>query len=111
MIIWKRLGKALNIKIVWAEEVALGEFPTALKSGRIDAMCASIFVTSARARVVDFVTPLYYVPIHAFARVGDNRFDHFKPDQFNDPAYSIATLEGGVTSILHTIYLPKNKSL
>jgi ABC-type amino acid transport substrate-binding protein len=103
------LGQALNLKIVWAEEVALGEVPAALKSGRIDAMCASTFVTSARARVIDFVTPFYYVPIHAFASADDNRFTHFTPDRFNTPAYTVSTLEGGVTSILQKVYLPKTK--
>ena len=103
------LGQALKIKIIWSEEVALGEFPAALKTGRIDAMCASTFVTSERARVVDFVTPLYYVPLHAYARIDDQRFNDFTPDTFNDPAYKVAILEGGVTSIIQHTYLPNAK--
>jgi hypothetical protein len=50
----EEIGRALKLKIVWAEEVALGEFPTAIAAGRIDAMCSSTFVTSERARVTRF---------------------------------------------------------
>jgi ABC-type amino acid transport substrate-binding protein len=103
------IGKALNLKIEWTEEIALGEFPTALKSGRIDAMCASTFVTSARARVIDFVTPIYYLPIHAYARADDKRFDAFTTEKFNLPDYTVATLEGGVTSIIQKQYMPQTK--
>jgi ABC-type amino acid transport substrate-binding protein len=103
------LGHVLKLKIIWAEEVSLGEFPAALKSGRIDAMCASTFVTSERARAVDFITPLYFVPLHAYARLDDNRFDNFTADKFNNPAYKVIILEGGVTSIIQHYFLPDTK--
>jgi polar amino acid transport system substrate-binding protein len=103
----EEMGRALKLKIVWAEEVALGEFPTAIAAGRIDAMCSSTFVTSERSRAVDFITPPYYVPLHAYARAEDNRFDNFTADKFNDPAYKVIILEGGVTSIIQHYYLPK----
>lgn len=105
----EEMGKVLKLKIVWAEEVGLGDFPAALASNRIDAMCASTFVTSERARAVDFITPLYFVPLHAYARVDDARFDNFTADKFNDPAYTVAILEGGVTSIIQHYYLPQAK--
>ncbi|MCI5060578.1 MAG: transporter substrate-binding domain-containing protein, partial [Alphaproteobacteria bacterium] len=34
------LGTALGLEIEWTEEIGWGEFPTALKTGRIDVMCA-----------------------------------------------------------------------
>jgi polar amino acid transport system substrate-binding protein len=103
------MGKVLRLKIIWAEEVGLGDFPVALQTGRIDAMCSSTFVTSERARGVDFIAPLYYVPLHAYARTDDNRFDQFTTEKFNDPAYKVMTLEGGVTSIIQHYYLPKTQ--
>lgn len=103
----EELGGALHLKIVWAEEVALGDVPAALQSGRIDAMCSSTFVISERARVMDFIQPLYFVPLHAYARVDDSRFDGFTTEAFNTAAYKVAILEGGVTSIIQRYYLPQ----
>jgi polar amino acid transport system substrate-binding protein len=103
------VGKSLKLKIVWSEEVGLSDYPAALKSGRIDAMCSSLYVTPERARVTDFVTAAYYVPLHAYARAKDNRFDHFTAEKFNDPKYSVVILEGGVTSIIQHQYLPDAK--
>jgi ABC-type amino acid transport substrate-binding protein len=105
----EEMGKALKLKIVWAEEIGLGDYPAALKSGRIDAMCSSLYVTSERARVTDFITPAYYLPLHAYARTNDSRFKNFTPEKFNDPKYSVVILEGGVTSILQHVYFPNAK--
>ena len=58
------LGKALSLKVEWAEEIGLGDAPAALESGRIDAMCAGMFLTAQRARANDFVMPIYYLPMY-----------------------------------------------
>ena len=105
----EELGRALQLKIVWAQEIGLGDYPPALNAGRIDAMCGGIFATSARARAVDFITPAYYVPLHAYARIDDDRFQGFNVDKFNDVAYKVAILEGGVTSIIRALQLPKTQ--
>lgn len=105
----EELGRALRLKIIWAEEIGLSDYPAALRAGRIDAMCSSLYVTSERARVTDFITPAYYVPLHAYARADDNRFDKFTTEKFNTPDYKVAILEGGVTSILQHVYLPQAK--
>lgn len=104
----EELGRVLGLKIVWAEEIGLADYPAALESGRIDIM-TNVYVTSPRARAVDFITPAYYVPLHAYARANDKRFDNFTPEKFNKPDYSVAILEGGVTSILQKEMLPQTK--
>lgn len=105
----EELGKALKLKIIWSEEIGLADYPAALASGRIDAMCSSLYVTSERARATDFITPLYYVPLHAYSRTDDQRFKNFKAEKFNSPDYTVAILEGGVTSIIQRYYLPNAK--
>ena len=105
----EELGRSLKLKIIWSEEIGLGDYPAALASGRIDAMCSSVYVTAERARVNDFIAPLYYLPLHAFTRKDDNRFDGFAVEKFNNPAYTVAILEGGGTSILQRYYLPQAK--
>lgn len=105
----EELGKALKLKIEWAEEIGLADYPAALKAGRIDAMCSSLYVTSERARANDFMTPIYYVPLHLYVRAKDDRFNNLSIAQLNNPQYSVAILEGGVTSILQRYYLPQAK--
>ncbi len=65
------LGKNLGIKMIWSTELGTGEFISALQSGRIDAMCASIWPNAVRAKDIDFVRPVYFSPIYAYARSND----------------------------------------
>jgi len=62
-------------------EIGLADFPAALESGRIDAMCSGVFHSSERARVMDFVEPPYYFPFFAFSRKGDARFEKINNPQ------------------------------
>lgn len=105
-----KIGEALHLEIEWTEEIGLGDYPAALESGRIDAMCSGIWVTAERGRVTDFVDPIYYLPLYAYARTGDTRFDK---DIFrlNDPQYKLVILEGGATASIQRQMFPKNKPL
>lgn len=104
------LGKALNLKIEWAEELGWGEFPTALDSGRIDALCSGGWANSARARVIDFVRPIIYQPMYAYARIDDKRFDN-KLSAINDPAVTILTVEGATGGLVAAQDFPKAKNM
>lgn len=104
------LGKALSLKVEWAEEVGLGEYPAALESERIDVMSGGVYITSERARAVDFCMPAYYLPLYLYARTDDTRFDRINAegdDFLNDSQYTFAILEGGVTSTLRRNMFPK----
>lgn len=104
------LGKDLSLKIKWAEEIGMGDAPAALESGRIDAMCAGMWITAQRARANDFVMPLYYLPLYMYAQTGDTRFD---ADMMvlNDKRYTLAIMEGGATSTLQKQIFPNVKTL
>ena len=104
------IGKALSLKVEWAEEIGLADFPAALESGRIDAMCSGVFPSSERARVMDFVEPPYYFPFFAFSRKGDARFEK-DATILNDKKYKIAILEGGITSIIRRQIFPEAQAL
>ena len=103
----EQLGHNLHLKIDWAEEIGLGDYPTALQNGRIDAMCSSIWINGARARAHDFVSPLFYLPLYLYTRTGDTRFDK-DPMLLNDPKYKLAILEGGATDIIRREMFPKS---
>ena len=52
------LGKKLNLKIDWNLEVGLGDLVEAIRLDRVDAYCAGLWNNPARAKNVDFNTPV-----------------------------------------------------
>ncbi|MDD3182760.1 MAG: transporter substrate-binding domain-containing protein [Alphaproteobacteria bacterium] len=104
------MGKALSLKIDWAEEMGWALFPTALKSGRIDAFCVGAWPSAARAREVDQTGPLSYQPYYAYVRPDDARFDN-KIEAANDPSISISTMDGDTSQIISRSDFPKAKLL
>lgn len=87
------LAASINLKVEWTEEVGWAEFAEALKQGRIDAFCFTAFQNAQRGRVVNFVRPIAFTPMHAYARTGDARFDD-NYDALNDPNVTVATVDG-----------------
>ena len=87
------LGRQLELKIVWAEEVGFGDIPVALNTGRIDAMCSGTWTNPLRGKFVDFVTPVAYQAIQPYVRGNEHRFDN-QPDGFNHPNVKISVVDG-----------------
>jgi ABC-type amino acid transport substrate-binding protein len=104
------LGKALDLKIDWAEETSWGDFPAALENGRIDAMCAGVWPSSKRSRIIDYIRPIYYVPFMAYARAGDARFDN-RLEILNSPAYTLTMTDGETSSIVAYADFPDSKKI
>lgn len=104
------LGKSLSLKIEWTEEFGTGDFGLALKSHRIDAMCGSIWANAARAREMDFITPIYYTPIYAYVREGDKRFDN-NLNSINSPSVSIVTMDGEMAGLIADSDFPKARKI
>lgn len=103
------LAKNLSLKVDWVEEIGLADYPAALESGRIDAMCAGIWIRGSRARVHDYVSPVYYLPLYVYVREGDNRFDK-NPFILNNPEYTLAIMEGGATETVRQELFPDSKA-
>ncbi|HEU0117897.1 MAG TPA: transporter substrate-binding domain-containing protein [Alphaproteobacteria bacterium] len=70
------VGKALNLKIEWSEEMGWGDFPAALSVGRVDAFCAGAWPNASRASQIDFTVPISFQAIYAYVRADDKRFDN-----------------------------------
>ena len=104
------LGRALNLKIDWAEEIGWGDAVEALKTGRIDAFCSGLWPVAHRAPHMDFVTPILFEPLYIYAREGDTRFDNNKA-AINDPSVTIVSVEGGAPWIVAQKDFPKAKLL
>ena len=71
----EQMGRILGLKIEWVEEVGPREVPDHLASGAEDAMCFPLWPDGKNAAVLDFTEALDYMPIYAFARSDDQRFD------------------------------------
>lgn len=71
----ERLGLALNMKIEWAEDIDWGSLSTALKAGRVDAICAGAWANTKRGTDMLVVKPIWYNPVGTFVRADDTRFD------------------------------------
>lgn len=104
------LGQALHLKIEWTEEIGWGDFPEALNSGRIDAMCGGSWPNASRARVIDFVRPVFYAPVYAWVRTDDKRFDD-NLEAINDPNVMITIIEGTTMAVIAAQDFPKAKML
>jgi ABC-type amino acid transport substrate-binding protein len=93
------IGAHTGLKIEWTEEVGWGDYPAALDSGRIDAMCFGAWPKASIARQVMFTKPTYYLPINAYARAGDTRFDR-AIERADAPDVRISVMDGELSSEL-----------
>jgi len=103
------IGKHTGLNIVWTEEIPWGDYPTALNSGRIDAMCFGAWPKANIAREVLFTEATYYLPIKAYVREGDKRFDN-APDKINGPAVTISVMDSELSSELARTRFPHAKT-
>ncbi|MCF8495050.1 MAG: transporter substrate-binding domain-containing protein [Alphaproteobacteria bacterium] len=100
------LGKVLNLKVEWTEEVAFANMYEGLQSGRYDALCSGLLEKPERARVVLFSIPSNFGVTHAFVRADENRFNKgFGP--LNDPLVKISTIDGEIGQSIATEMFPQ----
>ena len=104
------IGVHTGLKIEWVEEVGWGDFPAALNSGRIDAMCFGAWPKATTAKAVLFTEPTYFLPINAYARHDDNRFDH-AIDKINSPDIKISTMDSELSSELAQTRFPRAQTI
>lgn len=104
------IGQHTGIKIEWAEEVGWGDFPAALNAGRIDAMCFGAWPKATTAKEVLFTEPTYFLPINAYVRAGDTRFDDAL-DKANSSDIKISTMDSELSSQLASSRFPKAQTI
>lgn len=102
----ERLGRDLNLKIVWAEEVGAADAYEGIRTGRTDLFCAPVTPTAARAAIVDFTRSIGYDPFYLYVRAGDERFDGGY-EKANDPQVLFLSLDGYVGATMTKEEFPK----
>lgn len=106
--IMKEIGMATGLKVEFTQEIDWGQIAEALKTNKIDAMCAGMVATPKRGTVMAFSDPLFFLKGEAFAREDDRRFDN-SYDAINQPDVRLAVNEGDVTQDIARRQFPKAK--
>ncbi len=96
----------LGVKVVWAEEVGLGDVSAALDARKIDVYCGGLWTAGKRVQAVDFLKAPYYEPMFAYVRTDDHRFDA-DIDLINDPSVHVSTIDGEGSGLLAAEKFPK----
>lgn len=95
------IAQAADLKVEWVEEVGFGVFPENLNSGKQDAFCALVLINAKRAKRVELTIPVEYMPLHAYARDGDMRFD-YNLQLINNPSV-IASVTDNTSQMAATV--------
>jgi ABC-type amino acid transport substrate-binding protein len=90
----EQMGHILNLQIEWVDDVPPAQMTGDLKSGNEDALCFPLWPDGPRAAAFDFTKPLDYMPVYAYVRADDARFDGDLA-KINDAGVTIAVIEGG----------------
>lgn len=102
----EQVGKELDLKIEWTEEVTFDDMFAGLQTGRYDAVCSGLWESPARSRKVMFTTPVTYATYYPFVRVNDDRFNTINIDRINQPDVRIAILEGEYAEVIKNESFP-----
>lgn len=105
-----KLAEKLALRAEWAQEVDWPEAVPALQNGRIDVMCSGLWANSARAREIDFVQPIYYNAIYAYARADDTRFDN-RVAEANRPDVRVAVIDGSTEGLIQKQDFPNTTAV
>ena len=93
------ISRKIALKTLWKEEKSWGSIIEGLNNQNYDMICTPFVIMSPRTKVIDFSTPVFFLPIYIITRADDTRFDGNQPD-LNSPNIQIGVLEGEVSSII-----------
>jgi|AGTN01.2.fsa_nt_gi ABC-type amino acid transport/signal transduction systems, periplasmic component/domain len=105
----KEAAKNLGLEVEFAEEVGWGTMIEGLETNRYDIIATPIWTNSNRARVVDFSKPMFYSPIFAYVKAGGKKINAQNFSSCNNPATTIATVDGETAEIIAREDFPNAK--
>ncbi|MDX2028330.1 MAG: transporter substrate-binding domain-containing protein [Alphaproteobacteria bacterium] len=108
--IFEQVGKILNMKVEWTEEIPWSQVADNLKTGRNDVMCNTVWPSGNRALPLDFTMAIDYIPAYAFVRADDTRFDG-NLTAINDPGVTVAVIDGDFSQAIPSEDYPSAKQL
>jgi ABC-type amino acid transport substrate-binding protein len=99
------IGRLMNIKIEWAEELTWATVATSLQTGRVDAFCSGMWIDTQNGKFLAFTQPLFYNAISVYGRADENRIKAI--GDLNNPAIRVVSRDGGTSEIVARQDFPK----
>lgn len=107
--VMEAVGRELNLRIEWVEEVSFGNYLDGLNADRYDVFCSTTWPDPAQIRLQTYTRPYFFSPTFAYVRVNDDRFDG-DLDLINSPDVVIAVIDGDSSSTSARIDYPMAKA-
>lgn len=105
-----KIGEILGLKVEWTEEVGWGTLFAGFESGRYDALCSAIWSMPQRALKGEFLDPMWYGAVHAWARPDDRRFKNGIKD-IDWSSLKISTLDGHISANVANKHYPEAEQI
>lgn len=96
--VMEQIGRKLELKIEWTEEVGWGTILEGLESGRYDVHGSGLWQNSSRGKKGYFSVPLFYNAIRVWIRADENRFKSLT--DLNSPDVRISVQDGAIENII-----------
>ena len=103
------LGKTLGLKIEWSYEYALGQQVEALKSGKMDALCADGPWTRSAMPFLDYSHPYMFIPGYIYVQPKNPRA--LSLEKLNAPDVRFTAMDGDGSADYLEMLVPKAKIL
>ena len=104
--VMEAIGRVTDLKIKWEDEVGVGAAPEQLESGKQDVFCAALWENGRRAQRVETSKPIDYMPLYAYVRENDTRFDG-NVAAINNGKVTISLVDGAAQKALADGSFPK----
>jgi polar amino acid transport system substrate-binding protein len=101
----EELGKKLDLKIEWSEEVNWGNIIEGLVTNRYDMFCTGMGVNSPRAKRMSWTTPFAYSALYAVVNEGETTLT--KNADLNSADVKISVLEGEAGALAAQMHFPE----
>lgn len=95
--IMEEIGRRLEVKIVWQEEIGWGSIVEAVSSGRVDMACSGYWLNAGRIKNMSSSFAQLYTPLGIYVR-RDQKVDAKNLDELNNAAFTVATIDGSAES-------------
>lgn len=106
------LAKNLALNIDWVEESFFGTAPAALDADRFDLAVGNFWPNAKRARVADFVAPMFYSGMHVLVRTDDSHYVGISDySTFDNATYMFTTIDGDISALVIQQMFPQARVL
>jgi polar amino acid transport system substrate-binding protein len=89
-------ARMLGFKVEWAEELGWGNTVEAIRSGRIDMFCTSLWPSSVEGKYVGYTVPMFYSAVGAYVRADDKTIQA-DLENLNNEKFKISATDGNIS--------------